>query len=135
MHDPKIIRATFLISGVVGMLIGLFLLLAAGQALAGFDLGAPTLPALLFARSAGAAILSLSVVNFVVAFHPFSLTMRTLAVGNVLIHLLSIAVDFSERYPRNTGAWASVALHVVLIAAFAYCIIHWREMTAAPEAR
>jgi hypothetical protein len=130
MHSPVIIRATLVVSGAIGVLFGLFFLLAAGQAIASFELGSPTIPALLFARSAGAAILSLSLVNILAAFHPLSRTTRAIAIGNVVVHVLSIAVDFSENYPRNAGVWVGLAIHVILIAAFGYCLVHWREMTS-----
>ena len=129
MHSPLIIRATLLVSGVIGILFGLFFLLAAGQAVASFELGAPTIPALLFARSSGAAILSLSVVNILAVFHPLSRTTRAIVIGNVVIHVLSIATDFSENYPKNAGVWIGFAVHVILIVAFGYCLIHWKRMT------
>jgi hypothetical protein len=131
MHDPAIIRWVFLAGGVVGILFGLFFLLGAGQAITSYELGAPTVPALLFARSTGAAILSLSVANLIAASDRGSRALLALAIGNVLIHVLSIGVDFSQPYARNAGVWIGLAVHVIFIAAFGYCLIHWRRMTTA----
>ena len=44
MHEPMIIRVTFLAGGVVGLLFGLFFLLAAEQSITSFELGAPDGP-------------------------------------------------------------------------------------------
>jgi hypothetical protein len=129
MHDPIIVRVTFIVAGAIGLLFGLFFLLAAGSAISASELGEPTLAARLFARSTGAAIISLSVANLLAAWDPGSRALRALAIGNVVIHVLSIAVDFSERYPRNAGVWIGLAVHIILIAAFSYCLVHWRDMT------
>jgi hypothetical protein len=129
MHNPVIVRVVFIAAGVVGLLFGLFFLLGAAQAIQSYDLGAPTVPALLFARSTGAALISLGVINLLASFDRGSTALRALAIGNVLIHILSIGVDFSQPYARNAGVWVSVAIHVVFIAAFGYCLVHWREMT------
>ena len=129
MHNPNIVRTTFIVAGIVGLVFGLLFLLAASQAITASELGDPTLAARLFARSTGAAIIALSVANLLAAFDRGSRALRALAIGNVVIHVLSIAVDFSESYPRNAGVWVGLAVHVILIAAFGYCLVHWREMT------
>ena len=129
MHEPMIIRVTFLAAGVVGLLFGLFFLLAAEQSITSFELGGPTIPALLFARSTGALIASLGVANLIAAFDRGSRAQYALVVGNILVHVLSIFADFSESYPRNAGVWIGLAVHIVFIAAFGYCLVHWRRMT------
>jgi hypothetical protein len=119
----------FLAAGVAGLLFGLFFLLGPTQAIESYNLGAPTLPALLFARSTGAALVSLGLINLLAAFDRGSPALRALALGNFVIHVLSIFVDFSENYPKNAGVWIGLAVHIIFIAAFGYCLVHWREMT------
>jgi hypothetical protein len=131
VHHPNVVRYTFAIAGAIGLLFGLFFLLAAGQAIIANGLGEAGLAARLFARSTGAAIIAISVANLLAMFDRGSRALWALAVGNVVIHLLSIAVEFSERYPRNAGVWVGVAIHGVLIAAFAYCLVHWRQIWAS----
>ena len=53
-------------------------------------------------------------------------------IANIAVHVLSISADFSESYPRNAGVWIGLAVHVLFIAAFGYCLVHWRRMTARP---
>jgi len=129
MHSPIIIRVVFLAAGVVGLLFGLFFLLGPDQAIASYNLGAATLPALLFARSTGAALVGLGVINLLASLDRGSLALRALALGNLVIHVLSIFVDFSENYPKNAGIWVALAIHIIFIVAFGYCLVHWREMT------
>jgi hypothetical protein len=133
MHHPSVVRYTFLVAGIVGLLFGLFFLLAAGQAIASYELGPATVPARLFARSAGAAIIGLSVANLLAMLDRGSRALWALAVGNVVVHVLAIAVEFSENYPRNLGTWVGLAIHVILITAFVYCLVHWRQIWAGGE--
>jgi hypothetical protein len=128
MHDPRILRYTLLASGVAGLLFGLLFFLAPDQSIRSLEAGAPTVPALLFARSTGALILGVSIANLLAAFDRGSPALRALVVGNIAVHVLSDWADFSEGYARNAGVWAGIAVHVVLIAAFTYCLIHWRQM-------
>jgi hypothetical protein len=130
MHHPNVVRYTFLVAGVIGLLFGLFFLLAAGQAIATYELGAATVPARLFARTAGAVLIALSVANLLAMNDRGSRALWALAVGNVVVHILSIAVEFSENYPRNAGVWVGVAIHLILVTAFIYCLIHWRQIWA-----
>ena len=49
--------------------------------------------------------------------------------ANIVVHVLSIFTDFSENYPKNPGVWVGLAVHVILIGAFGYCLVHWRQIT------
>ena len=129
MHSPLIIRVAFLAAGVVGLLFGLFFLLAADQAVTSFGLGAANLPALLFARSTGALITGLGIANLIAALDRGSRSQFALVIANIVVHVLSIFADFSENYPRNAGVWVGLAVHVIFIAVFGYCVVHWRQMT------
>ena len=130
MHRPIVIRAVFLASGVIGLLFGLFFLFVPEQAIQSYNLGALTVPALLFARSTGAALVSLGVINLLASFdRSGSVALRALALGNLLIHLISISVDFSESYPKTAGTWIGLAVHIIFIGGFGYCLVHWREIT------
>jgi hypothetical protein len=129
MHEPIIIRVTFLVAAVTGLAFGLFFLLAAEPAITSFELGAPTIPAALFARSTGALIVSLGIANFFAAYDLGSRAQFGLVIGNLVVHVLSIFADFSENYPRNAGVWIGLAVHVILIGAFGYCLVHWRQIT------
>lgn len=128
MHSPIIIRVTFLAAGLVALLFGLFFLLGADQAVGSFGVGAPTVPALLFARSTGALLTSLGIVNLIAAFDRGSWAQFGLVIGNIVVHVLSIFADFSESYPRTASVWIGLAVHVIFIAAFGYCLVHWRQM-------
>ena len=130
MHSPMIVRVTFLAAGIVALLFGLFFLLAAGQAIQAYNLGAPAVPATLFARSTGAALVSLGLIDVIASADRGSRALWALAVGNVVIHVLSIGVDFSAPYAKNAGVWIGLVVHIVFIAAFSYCLVHWREMTS-----
>src|SRR5258708_888791 len=103
MHSPLIIRVTFIAAGIVGLAFGLFFLLAADQAITSFDLGAATLSALLYARSTGAVITSLGIANLIAALDRGSMAQLGLVIANIVVHVLSIFVDFSESYPRTAG--------------------------------
>lgn len=129
MHEPIVIRTTFLVAGVIGLAFGLFFLLGAEGSITSFALGAPTVPALLFARATGALIVSLGIANLFAAFDLGSRAQFGLVIANIVVHVLSIFADFSENYPKTAGTWIGLAVHVVLIGAFGYCLVHWRQIT------
>ena len=56
--------------------------------------------------------------------------LRAIAIGNIVVHVVSLGVDFSEGYERNAGVWFGVIVHV-LIAAFAYALMNWQKVAKA----
>ena len=123
------VRFTLIASGVVGILFGLLFLLGADTAIQGFNLGAPTIPAVIFARSEGASLISIGIINLLASNDRGSAALRALLVGNILIHVLSVAVDFSATYERNGGVYFGLVVHIIFIIAFAYLLINWRRLT------
>ena len=96
----------------------------------GFDLGEPNMLVRLFARATGAAILAIGTINLLSVGDPGSRALRAVMVGNIVVHAASLVADFSESYARNAALWGIVALHVIIIAAFGYCLAQWRSLTA-----
>lgn len=121
------LRIAFLVHGAVAALFGLFFVLAAGMAIGSFDLGEPTLPALLFARSAGIALLGLALINLMSPGDIAAPAVCGVAIANILVHLGSIAVDFSESYARNPGVWVGLSIHLIFAALFAYFLLFRRS--------
>jgi hypothetical protein len=124
-------RVILLAAGVVGILFGLFFLFGAEAAIQSYNLGDSTLPARLFARATGAALISLGIIDILASSDRDSPALRAIVIGNLLIHLLSIGVDFSESYPRSAGVWIGLIVHVVFILAFGYLLLNWNKMTKA----
>lgn len=125
------LRIVLIAAGVVAILFGLFFLFGAETAIASYNLGDSTLPARLFARATGAGLVAFGAVNLLAAADTGSPALRAVVVGNLLIHLLSLWVDFSESYARNAGIWVALAVHIVFILAFGYALMNWRQMTKA----
>jgi hypothetical protein len=114
-----------LVGGIVGGLFGIFFLFGAEAAIASYRLGASTLPARLFARATGASLIAMAVINFLSRGDAGSAALKAVVVGNIVVHLLSLGVDFSERYQRNAGIWVSLVIHIAFIAAFGYFLFDW----------
>jgi hypothetical protein len=123
------VRVTFLAAGAISLLFGLFFLLGAGNAIESYNLGAPTIPALLFARATGATLVGIGIANLLAAADPGSPALKALAIANLAIHLLSLWVDFSETYEHSAGIWVGLAVHVIFIAAFGYLLVQWGSLT------
>jgi hypothetical protein len=116
-------------AGVVALLLGLFFLFAPGTAIESFQLGASDVASRLFARVFGGALVSFAVMNFVASPDPGSTGLYALVIGNLLMHLFGIGVDFTETFPKTGGWWGGLVVHVVFIAAFGYCLLNWDKVT------
>jgi hypothetical protein len=125
------LRVILIVSGVVGVLFGLFFLFGADAAIGPYGLGDPTLPARLFARATGAGLVTIGLINLLAAADRGSPALRAVVIGNILIHVLSLGVDFSETYARAGGVWIGVAVHVLFIAAFVWSLANWRRLTGS----
>ena len=126
-----ILRVILIAAGVVGMLFGLLFLFGAESAIQSFNLGdASTVPERLFARSLGAAIISVSLINLLASSDRGSSALRAIVIGNIAIHVLSFIVDFSESYARNGGVYVGLAVHVIFVGAFGWVLLNWSKVTA-----
>jgi hypothetical protein len=126
------LRVILIVSGAIGILFGLFFLVGAESAIQSYGLGDSTLPARLFARATGASIVSIGLINILASPDKSgSIALRAIAIGNIVIHVISLGVDFSEGYERNAGVWVGLIVHVVIIAAFAYALMNWQKVATA----
>jgi hypothetical protein len=125
------LRIILIASGVVGILFGLFFLFGAESAIASYNLGDSTLPARLFARATGAALISFGVINILASSDTGSSALRAVVIGNIVVHLMSLGVDFSESYARNGGVWVGLAVHIIFIVAFGWALLNWGKMARA----
>ena len=126
------LRIILIASGIVGILFGLFFLLGSESAIQSYNLGDSTLPARLFARATGGLILSVGIINLLAYRDSGSSGLRAIIIGNILIHILSIGVDFSESYTRDVGVWIGLGVHVVFIVAFGWALLNWSRVTTKP---
>jgi hypothetical protein len=124
-----VMQLLLIASGVVAILFGLFFLLGAERAVRSFDLGASNLAIRLFVRSEGAALVSVGIINLLANIDDGSPALKAIVIGNIAIHALSVAVDFSERYQRKAGVWFGLLVHVVFLVWFGYWLINFPAAT------
>jgi len=124
-------RVILIVSGVVAILVGLLFIFGADSAIQSYNLGESTLVTRLFVRAAGAGILSFGILNLLCVGDIGSRALRAVVVGNLVIHVLSIGVEFSESYVRNTGVWIGLVVHVAFIIAFGYLLLNWKSVPKA----
>lgn len=127
MNDPWPLRgmATQIVlvaAGILGILVGLNYLFATETAVLSFNLGDATSPAMLFARTTGAAILALGVINILAAGDAGSPTLRAVIIGNIVAHAASLFGDFSQRVDGNPVLWITVVTNVAFVVAFGYLL-------------
>jgi len=115
-------RVVLIVAGIVGLLAGLDYLFATESAILSFNIGDATLPAMLFARATGAAILAMGVINILAAADAGSPALRAVLIGNVVAHTASLFGDFSGGIGANPIFWVAVVIHVAFIAAFGYLL-------------
>lgn len=114
--------STFLtITALIGLVVGLGMLILPEQV---FDIAAISLDegSKSVARSLGALIVAVSLINWIARKVEDSLALRAILYGNLALHLLTMVADILA---ITTGAisemgWVSVAVHAVLGAGFAY---------------
>jgi hypothetical protein len=115
-------------AGVVGLLFGLMFLLAPDMAIQSFQLGTADVASRLFARSEGAALVSVAVMNFLASRDSGgSWALRGVLVVNLLLHVFGIGIDFTEAFPKTGGWLVGAVIHVIFIAAFGWYLTKWRE--------
>lgn len=119
------LQIVLIASGVVALLFGLFFLFAADAAIRSFELGNSDVASRLFARAAGNGLVAIAVVNLLASGDGGSSALYAIVIGNILVHILGIAIDFTERFPKRGGWWVGFAVHVVFILAFGYYAIWW----------
>jgi hypothetical protein len=119
-----------LVAAIVSALFGIFFLFGADAAIRSFGLGDSSLPARLLARAVGSNLIAVAVINFLSRGDIGSTALRAVVIGNIVIHVIGLGADFSERYPRNAGIWVSVAIHVAFILAFGYFLLDWPASVA-----
>lgn len=76
----------------------------------------------LFARSVGASLLALGLVNWLARNAPASSALNAVLYGNLALHIVTMLLD---AFATVTGViciqgWGTVAMHVVLASGFAY---------------
>src|ERR1700730_6905518 len=96
-------RAVLTISGIIAIFIGLDYLLATESAILSFNLGDATMPARFFARTTGAAVLAIGVINILILgiSDTDSLALRVVVTGNIVVHTASLFSEFSESFERT----------------------------------
>jgi hypothetical protein len=88
-------RSTFLIiTAVIGLFFGGFMLLASEKAASQFGLS-PSNEIILLLRVFGGFILSTAVLNFMVRHHVDTNTLKSVFVFNIIYHLSGMLVDMS----------------------------------------
>lgn len=125
------IRIVLVVSGLVALLFGAFMLFAADAAIQGFQLGASDVPSRLFARAEGASLIGFAIINLMASGDRFSPALRGIVAGNLFIHVMGIAVDFTETFPRTGGWFVAMAIHVIFIIAFGTYLLRWRQVQPA----
>ena len=122
------LRVVLIASGIIGLIFGLYFLFAADAAIANFQLGASDVPSRLFARAEGAAIISYAIANILASGDRGSTALRGLVVGNLLVHIFGILIDFTETFPKTGGWWVGLVVHVIFIIAFGYYLLNWQKV-------
>jgi hypothetical protein len=125
------LRIIMLVAGVIATLFGLFFLLGAESAISSDNLGDSTLPARLFTRATGAGLIAIGVINLLASRDRGSPALQAIVIGNLLLHLIAIWVDFGESYARNGGIYVGLAVHVIFIIAFGWVLLNWKRLTSA----
>jgi hypothetical protein len=108
--------------------------LAADAAIQSFQLGRSDVAGRLFARAEGSALIAVGVVNILASGDTGSTALWALVVGNLIIHILGIAIDFTEKFPKTGGWWVGFVVHVIFIVAFGGILIWWQAMEGAARA-
>ena len=125
-----ILRITLVAAGLLAAVFGAFLLFGADAAIQSFALGNSDVASRLFARVFGGALISVAVMNFIASTDGGSSpALRAVVVANVLFHAFGIGTDFTETFPKTGGWWIGMAVHVVFILAFGYCLANWSKAT------
>jgi len=114
-------QSTFLsIAGMAGMLFGLGFLVVPHQFMSGYGVvlneGTVTV-----ARSLGAMLLCVGLMNFVARNAEDSTALRAILYGNLAIHVPTLANDLVAvlSHAVASQAWGSVIIHVILSGGFA----------------
>ncbi|HZP19384.1 MAG TPA: hypothetical protein VFB16_04185 [Bauldia sp.] len=119
------LQIVLIASGAIAACFGALFFVAADTAIRTFELGASDVASRLFARSTGAGLIAIAVINVIASQDAGSGALYAIVIGNLLLHVLAIAVDFTEKFPRKGGWWVGFAVHIVLILAFGYYAIWW----------
>src|SRR5262249_2155074 len=104
------------------VLIGLNYLFATESAVLAFNFGEATLPARLFARATGAAVLAIGVITLLSVGDTGSPGLPAPVVRHIRAPAARLFADFSEGFERNAILWVTVVIHVGVIVAFGYLL-------------
>jgi hypothetical protein len=117
-------RIVLIVSGIIAIFVGLDYLLATESAILSFNLGDATMPARFFARTTGAAVLAIGVINILILAigDTDSPALRVVVTGNIVVHTASLFGEFSESFERSPIFWVAVVIHVISIMAFGYLL-------------
>ena len=121
-------------AGVIACLFGLLFLFAPDQATRNFQLGESTTASRLFSRSTGCGLISVGIINILASGDSGSSALYALVIGNIVLHVLGIAVDFTEDFPKKGGWWVGFIVHIVFIVGFGYVLLSWPPVAAATAA-
>jgi uncharacterized membrane protein (UPF0136 family) len=127
MSQKRFLTIAALVAGIIGA-IALFFpttLLVSMKAATPSDIG------IVMARTAGAFLLSIGVLNFMVRSHKPSPTMASIFLANALLQILILPIDPFAYFTGVYGALSSFVpntiLHILLLAGF---IHFWRKTKA-----
>jgi len=124
-------RLVLIASAIIGLLFGGMSLFNADGTIQSFQLGPSDVASRLFARTEGSALIGVAVINLVASADRGSRALLGVIAGNLFLHVMGIAIDFTETFPKAGGWWVGFAVHVVFIAAFGYLLATWRKNAAA----
>ena len=85
----------------------------------------------LFARAEGSGLLVVGIVNIIASRDSGSTALWALVLGNLLLHIFGIGIDFTEKFPKTGGWWVGFAVHMIFILAFGWYLLNWPAAPAA----
>ena len=119
------LRLLLIASGLASILFGLPFVLQTDQAIANFQLGESSVPARLFGRSEGAALIAVGLMNILASGDRPSTALLAIVIANLLLHIAGIGVDFTETFPKAGGWWVGFFMHVIFIVGFGRALLSW----------
>src|ERR1700737_2263834 len=110
-------RIVLTVAGIIAILVGLDYLLATESAILSFNLGDTTEPARFFARTTGAAVLAIGVINILslAVIDADSPALLAVVIGNIVFHSASLVGDFSDSFERSWPFWGTLIVHAVFV--------------------
>jgi uncharacterized membrane protein HdeD (DUF308 family) len=125
------IRILLIIAGLLALAFGALMIFAPDGMVVAFNVGDSSVAARAFARAFGSALVAIGVMDLIAARDRGSPALDAILVANLLLHLLSPALDFIEPFPKDGSYWGSFVLHALLVIAFAWALVARRRKATA----